>query len=265
VDYEDVASLESAFSGIERVVLIPSFADTETRARQGMNVVKAAEKQGVRQVVFVGFMDTRSDSPLPLTQAYAAIENALSESSLAGTVLRTSMYTDNIEEQFPVWLERSELMTCAGEGKIAYVSRDDIAESIIGVLSAPVEEHAHRTYRLTGPSALSYDDVRGIINEFFNAKIEMKHVNVDEFAEGLRQIWGVAYPEYEHVARITPLFQMVFKQGFMSEVTDHVEQLTGNPPEDVVSWLERNVDRSQYAFNCMSQNGAPEGTGSPTA
>jgi NAD(P)H dehydrogenase (quinone) len=246
VDYEDTNSLDSAFQGIERVVLIPSFADTETRARQGANVVEAAERQGVRQVIFVGFMDTRSDSPLHLTEAYRRIESALSESSLAWTVLRTSMYTDNLEEQFPVWLKRSELMTCAGEGKIAYVSRDDITASIIGVLLAAVEEHANKVYKLTGPHALSYDNVRGIVNDFFDTKIEIKHVNVEEFKEGLRQIWGVAYPKYEHVARITPLFQMVFKQNFMNIVTDHVEQLSGHPPEDVETWLEQNVDRSQY-------------------
>ena len=248
VDYDDVSGLESAFEGVERVVLIPSFADTEQRAQQGRNVIQAAENVGVKQIVFIGIMDTRSDSPLPFAHAYGAIETALSESNVGWTVLRTSMYTDNLAEQYPVWLESGKLLTCAGDGKVSYVSRDDISASIIGVLAASIEEHAGKVYTLTGPRALSYQDVCEVINEFFDAQVKVEHVNVDEFADRLRQIWGVAYPETEHVARVTPLFQTVFKQGMMSEVTDHVERLTGSAPEDFLNWLERNVDCRREFF-----------------
>jgi NAD(P)H dehydrogenase (quinone) len=242
VDYDDIDGLESAFEGVERVVLIPSFADTEQRAQQGRNVIQAAQKRGVKQIVFIGIMDTRSDSPLPFAHAYGAIEKALRESKVGWTVLRTSMYTDNLAEQYPPWLEHGELLTCAGDGRISYVSRDDIAASIIGVLASPVEEHADNVYTLTGPDALSYEDVCEVINDFFDAQVKVAHVAVEEFAERLNQIWGVAYPGIKHVARVTPLFQTVFKQGLMSEVTDHVERLTGTAPEDVRSWLARNVD-----------------------
>lgn len=243
VDYDDVSGLNAAFKGVERLVLIPSFADTGQRAQQGRNVIQAAEEQGVKQIIFIGIMDTRMDSPLPFAHAYGVIEEALRKSSIGWTVLRTSMYTDNLAEQYPVWLERGELLTCAGDGRISYVSRDDIAASIVGVLAAPVEDHIGKLYTLTGPTALSYDDVCEVINGFFDAQVKVNNVAVDEFAERLREIWGVAYPETEHVARVTHLFQVVFRQGMMSEVTDHVEKLSGNPPEDVLTWLGRNADR----------------------
>ena len=77
VDYDNLSGLESAFQGVERLVLIPSFADTEQRAQQAFSVIEAAETQGVRQIIFIGIMDTRSDSPLPFAHAYGAIEAAL--------------------------------------------------------------------------------------------------------------------------------------------------------------------------------------------
>ncbi len=240
VDYDDPAGLDAAFLGVQRLVFIPSFADTEQRTAQGLNVIAAAEKAGVGQLLFVGIMDTRSDSPLPFAHAYGAIERALRESSLNWTVLRTSMYTDNLEEQYPMWLERGELVTCAGDGKISYVSRDDIAASIVGVLTASIELHGKTVYTLTGPAALSYDEVGAIVNEVFAAHIHVKHVTLEEFTAGLREIWGLAYDGVDHVARVTPLFQQVFREGMMSEVTRHVEQLSGRAPESVEHWLRRH-------------------------
>lgn len=239
-DYDDPGSLRESFDGAERVLFIPSFADTERRKAQGLNVIDAASACGVKQLVFIGITDTRPDSPLPFAHAYGAIEIALAESSLEWTVLRTSMYTDNLQEQYPLWLERRELVTCAGDGRIAYVSRDDIAASAVGVLTSPVGLHAKRIYVLTGPEALSYDEVGALISELFDTAIEVKHVSVEEFTDALRQIWGLAYEGAAHVVKVTPLFQRVFKEGMMGEVTDHVEQLSGRPPEDVRTWLQRH-------------------------
>jgi hypothetical protein len=89
---------------------------------------------------------------------------------------------------------------------------------------------------------LSYQSVCDVINKHFDAQVEVVQVSREEFGEKLREIGGVAYPGNEHVARVTPLFQTVFKQGMMSEVTDHVEMLTGVAPEDFANWLARNPE-----------------------
>ena len=247
VDYDNLEGLNNAFEGIERIVFIPSYADTQQRAQQGLNLIEAAEKQGVKQVVFIGFADAREESPLPFAKAYATIEKAFEESSLDWTILRTAMYTGNLEEQIPVWLKTGNLMTCAGDGKISYVSRRDITNSVVGVLASPVETHARKRYKLTGPEALSYEEVCSVVNVHFNARVEVEHLPVDEFAEKLLKIWGVAYPGHEHVARVTPLFQVIFKQGMLAEVTDHVELLSGSAPETVLNWFERNLDPGQFS------------------
>ncbi|MEM9750297.1 MAG: NmrA family NAD(P)-binding protein, partial [Pseudomonadota bacterium] len=245
VDYDDLDSLINAFSGVERVIFIPSYADTDQRAEQGRNVAKAAEAARVRQLIFVGIMDTRADSPLPFARAYGEIEDALSASGAPAVILRTSMYTDNLEEQYPMWLKTGQLITCAGDGKISYVSRDDIVASIVGVLSSSISDYAGKTFQLTGPEALSYDDVAVIINDVFNASISVQQVEREDFADRLKEIWGVAYKGSEHVARVTPLFQTVFKQGLMSPITDHVRQLSGRAPESARSWLESHKAASE--------------------
>ncbi len=240
VDYDDLPGMTEAFKGVERVIYIPSFADTEQRAQQGRNAVAAAQAAGVGHYVAIGIMDARADSPLPFAHAYAAMENAIKSSKLNWTIARTSMYTDNLAEQYPMWLKNGVLVTCAGDGKISYVSRDDIAAALAGLVTTPLTQHAGKTYTLTGPDALTYEDVRDIVSEVFDRPIEMKHVETEAFAAALKEIWGVAYEGHEHVARVTALFQVVFKQGMMADVTDHVAELSGRPPETVRHWLERH-------------------------
>ncbi|MEO0497992.1 MAG: NAD(P)H-binding protein [Pseudomonadota bacterium] len=244
VDYADKDALETRFEGAERVVLIPSYADTEARGSQFENVIAAAQAAGVQQVIFVGIMDTRSYSPLPFAHAYGRGEAALHASKLDFVILRTSMYIDNLEEQYPMWLKRGELITAAGDGAIGYVSRNDIAASILAVLSDPVEAHARRTYWLTGPEALNYAQVGEKLSAFFGNDIALTHVAEEEFAARLLDVWGVAYEGAEHVAKVTSKFQMVFREGLMSPVTRHVEMLTGQKPESVEEWFKRNIDPS---------------------
>ncbi|QIB64967.1 NAD(P)H-binding protein [Kineobactrum salinum] len=240
VDYDDVEGMVKAFDGVQRVVFIPSFADTDKRAWQGRNVVAAAERAGASQIIFISIMDTRLDSPMPFARAYGEIESALTNSSVPAVILRTSMYTDNLAEQYPMWLKTGQLVTCAGDGRVSYVSRDDIAASIVAVLQEAVERHGGKTYTLTGPEALGYADVASLINELYGAKIKLVDVEREEFASRLKEIWGVAYGGLEHVARVTPMFQTVFKQGLMSEVTSDVLRLSGRPPESARTWLTRH-------------------------
>src|SRR5688572_26575904 len=46
-DYEDPASLDKAFAGVERLLLVSTMGDNETRIRQHLNAVAAAKKAGV--------------------------------------------------------------------------------------------------------------------------------------------------------------------------------------------------------------------------
>ena len=242
MDYNETDGILQAFERIERVVFLPSHDDSEERAQQGVNAIRAAESKGVRQFILISIMDSRLDSPLSFARAYGVMEETLMSSTLDWTILRTSMYTDNLAEQFPVWLERKELVTAAGQGKISYVSRDDITASIVGVLSNPIADHSRETYTLTGPEAHSYEAVAEIVSELFKTDIIVKHVSVEEFARDIKEKWGLAYDGVlNHVVRATPYFQLVFSQGFMEKVTDHVKVLSGNDPESVTDWLRRSV------------------------
>jgi NAD(P)H dehydrogenase (quinone) len=49
----------------------------------------------------------------------------------------------------------------AGDGRVAAVTRDDIADAAVAVLLDDGDGHDRRTYDMTGPQALTLDEAAG--------------------------------------------------------------------------------------------------------
>ncbi len=242
IDYNDPETLSTAFAGVDRLVFIPSAAPKDLRIQQNDEVTAAAVAAGVKHVILVGIMDASFDSIHPFIQAYAATEKTLKESGMSWTMCRCALYIDNMHEQGRPWLETGEMVVCTGDGKINWVARDDIADAVVGVLAAPIDEHNHQTYLLTGPEALSYPEIADLFNDVLGTDIKVTQISFEEFKAVITKVWGVSYAGKgaEHIKEAGPLFLLLCKQGKMEGVTDHVEKLTGRPAQDMRSWLAAN-------------------------
>lgn len=242
IDYDNPETLPAAFTGVEKLVLIPSAAPKDLRIQQNDEIIAAAVAAGVKHVILVGLMDASFDSIHPFIQAYAATEKTLKESGMSWTMCHCALYIDNMHEQGRPWLETGKMITCTGDGKINWVARDDIADAVVGVLSASIDEHDHQTYLLTGPEALSYPEIADLFNDVLGSDIKVTQISFEEFKTVFSKVWGVSYAGKgaEHIKEAGPLFLLMCKQGEMEEVTDHIEKLSGRPTQDMRSWLAAN-------------------------
>ena len=93
-DYEDPASLEAAFTGIDRLLLISSQGDDETRIRQHSNVIYAAERTGVGLLVYTSVSKAETSS-LPVAEVHRQTEAAIIKSGIPYTFLRNNWYVEN--------------------------------------------------------------------------------------------------------------------------------------------------------------------------
>ena len=205
-------------------------------------MIAAAAAAGVKHVTLIGTLDGSFDSIHPFIQAVAVSEKTLKESGMSWTMIRTNLYADSMHEQGRPWLETGKMIVCSGDGKINWVSRDDAADAMAAVAAAPIDEHNHQTYLLTGPEGVSYPEIADIFKEVLDIDLKVAQVSFDEFKEAFSKVWGASYAGKgaEHIKESGPLFLLLCKQGKMEEVTDHVEKLTGRPPQDLRSWLEAN-------------------------
>ena len=145
-DYNRPETLESAFAGTDRLLLISS-SEVGQRAPQHQNVIDAAKKAGVKLLAYTSIL--RADStPLGLGEEHRATEAALAESGLDYVLLRNGWYSENYAASIPPALEYGVFMGAAGEGRISSAARADYAAAAAAVLTT--DGHEGKTYELSG-------------------------------------------------------------------------------------------------------------------
>ena len=93
IDYSKPATLDSALSGVETLLLISS-SEIGQRAAQHANVIAAAKKAGVKRIVYTSVLHADT-SVLSLAEEHRATEADLKSSGLSYTILRNGWYTEN--------------------------------------------------------------------------------------------------------------------------------------------------------------------------
>lgn len=153
IDFDQPATLD--FRGVQTLLLISAGygEDDEVIARHA-NVIDAAERDGVRQVVYTSL--TGRGDHLAFALAHRWTERRLQRSSLQWTILRNGLYVELIRD-----LTRAHdgvVTAPLGTGKVAWVARADLADAAANVMLNPTI-HARKIYELVGDVAVSGQDL----------------------------------------------------------------------------------------------------------
>lgn len=152
-DFDDPATLDVAFAGVERLLIVSTDAlgVPGKRQRQHRAAVDAAVKAGVGHIIYTSMSSPESGSLIPFAPDHYETERALERSGVPFTVLRVNWYADNIFSWLPQALSSGQWFTSSGEGCAGYVTRDDVAAAAAAVLSSDAI-HSCRV-DVTGPEA----------------------------------------------------------------------------------------------------------------
>jgi NAD(P)H dehydrogenase (quinone) len=224
-DFERPETLVGAFEGGEKLLLISTDA-VGARVDQQRAAIEAAGKAGIRHVIYTSYLNPVEDNPAAVTADHRETEAVLRESGLAWTALRNGLYA---EYQVPAGAQAiatGRLVHNNGDGETAYVSREDCAAAAAAVLST--ESHDGEAYDIAGPRPLSQDDVAALLSEVSVRPVEAVSVDDEEFVQGL-----AAYGMPEPAARSIATFGRAIREGFISEASGAVENLTGRPPRSL--------------------------------
>lgn len=159
-DYTDVAALTAAFAGVEKVLLISS-NEIGQRAAQHRNVIAAAQRAGVKLLVYTSLL--RADtSPLNLAAEHVASEGALKASGLPFIILRNGWYTENYTVSVPPAVANGAFLGSAGDGRISSAARADYAAAAVAALTGRAA--VGKTYELAGDTAYTLADLAAEIS-----------------------------------------------------------------------------------------------------
>jgi NAD(P)H dehydrogenase (quinone) len=187
-DYTQPASLDAAFQGAEKVLLISS-SEVGQRLPQHRNVIDAAQRAGVQLLAYTSLLHA-DQSPLGLAEEHVATEAYLAASGLPHVLLRHGWYTENYLASVPPALQHGAFIGCAGEGRIASASRADYAEADAAVLTLP--DQAGQVYELAGDTAYTLTEFAAELSRQSGKAVP--YVNLPE-AEFKGALVGAGLPE----------------------------------------------------------------------
>ena len=235
-DFDDPEGLPAAFAGGERMLLI-SAVEIGERIRQHTAAVEAAKAAGIRYIAYTSFVNTDvDDNPAAIAPEHRATEEAIHAAGMTSTFLRNSIYAELQTADAATALTAGRLVTNAGEGRTAYVSRDDCAAVAAAVLADP-SAHQNATYEVTGPDALDARELAALYAEIGGKPVELLPVDDATFTQGLVEHAGMPQPLAETYAT----FGAAIRAGLLDVRTGVVERLAGHPPRSLREVLEQET------------------------
>jgi len=174
-DYKDPASLDAAFAGADKVLLVSS-NDFDDRAGQHRNAIEAAQRAGVGHVVYTSGPKAATSSML-LMADHRTTEEILTTSGLETTILRNGWYVENYTPQVPTYLEHG-MVGSAGDGKVSIALRRELGEAAAAVLAG--EGHEGKVYELGG-DAVTLPELAAILSDVTGSPIAYTDVPVETF------------------------------------------------------------------------------------
>jgi NAD(P)H dehydrogenase (quinone) len=231
-DFDDPASLQRAFAGVGRLLLVSTDALDRPgrRLQQHQAAVAAAAQAGVKHVVYTSMPRPEPGSPVLFAPDHHGTEQALAASPLDWTVLRNNWYMENLFMALPQALAGGRWFTAAGDGRIAHVARDDCARAAAAVLASGTG--GRRTFNISGAQAYSTAETARLAAEVSGRPLQVVPLSPEALAQGLAAA-GVPAP-------LVPLlvsFDVNTAAGNLAAVSSDFHQLTGRQPQGLREFL----------------------------
>ena len=221
IDYNHAATLAAAFQGCDALFLLGPNVANQTQLE--LNAVQAAKAAGVRHIVKQSVMGADEES-YSLANVHRPVEKAIESSGLAWTFVRPNSFMQNTVTFMGHTIRAEDaFFSGSGQAKVSHVDVRDIAA--VAVKALTTRDHQRRAYTLSGPEALSYDDIARELSKVLRRPI--RHINLPP-AELKSGMLAEGMPK-EIADRMLDL-ERYFRANGASRITDDVKQVTGRNP-----------------------------------
>lgn len=227
-DWYDPGTHGAALDGVERLYVIPPVGDPDPAACV-LPFLRRARAGGVRRAVLLSASSIPEGGPAA-GRVHAALPGLFDE----WAVLRPSWFMQNFTGghlHARGIRDDGVLVTAAGSGRVGFVDADDIAAVAVHALTDP---HAPDTdLVLTGPRALSHDDIAAVLTEVTGRPVVHRPLPHAQMRDRLARLMPPAF------AAMLADMDRAISEGAEDRVTDTVERLTGRPARSFREHAER--------------------------
>ena len=185
-DFDQPASLNEAFQGIEKLLLISTME--QNRFEQHKNVIDAAKKAGVKHVFYtsLAIQNIETSAVKDLMISHFQTEDYLKASGLKYTILRNSMYAEAIPQIIGEQAVSTGLALAGGTGTVPYALRSEFGEAAANALMQ--DGHENKIYSLVGSHAYSYQDIADLLSEISDQKVNYQNLDDASYRDMLKSL-----------------------------------------------------------------------------
>jgi NAD(P)H dehydrogenase (quinone) len=264
--YGDASAMFRALTGVHTLFLISArdrfgvahlSAKNHTapppydRLRQHRIAIDAAVAAGVLHIVYLSVINAASDATFILAHDHFYTEQYIRASGMRFTFLRACLYTDNVPQCVSA---DGVIRAPAGEGRVAWVTRDDIADVAVAVLTG--SGHEGHAYDVTGPEAITIAETaeqlsaavkRKIIYQAQTpqeARMTRTTSRLEKFEAERRKLIGQGLDDYEVDVFVTHFLQIA--AGDLAHISDTVPKLAGHPAQSLEEYLRLHPESCRH-------------------
>ena len=228
IDYNRPDTLRAAFQGCDKLFLLGSNALNQTQLE--LNAVEAAKAVGVQYIVKQSVMGAEEEA-FSLALVHRPVEKAIESSGMAWTFLRPNSFMQNVVTFMAETIKaEASFYSASGEAKIAHVDVRDIAEVAVKALTEPT--HAGQAYTLTGPEAMTYDELANEISKVLGRSISHVSLSPSDLKHGM-----LAEGMPEAIADRMLDLERYYREDQASRITNDIKQVTGHDPRRFAQYM----------------------------
>ena len=232
-DFDQPETLDAAFAGVDRLLLVSADGDNETRIRQHANAVAAAERAGVGFIAYTSLAKAQESTNL-FAPTHQATEEAILKTGIPYSFLRNNWYLENEISSIQGVMAGAPWVTSAGDGKVGWALQQDYAEAAAAVLSG--DGHENTVYELSG-KVLTQEEIAAALGSVLGKEVIVQQVDDATYAD-IMQAAGV--PDF--VIPILVEIQRSIRVGSLDVESNDFEKLLGRPATPIQEGLSQIVN-----------------------
>jgi NAD(P)H dehydrogenase (quinone) len=225
-DYTDPESLARALRPGDRVFMVSLHLSPAERIAAHRNVIDAAARAGVDQLVYLSFLNASPESAFLHSRSHAATEELIRAAGVPATILRTGLYSSSLPHFYRAGLMRAP----GGSGGVSWVDRRDCGAMVAAVLTGPGHEGA--TYDVTGPEAPNLATTTALVRDRLG--VDYRYQDADDPAA----LPAAGLPAWEVPSRRSCF--LAIAAGELATVSGELRRIAGLEPSTVDRYLTEN-------------------------
>jgi uncharacterized protein YbjT (DUF2867 family) len=219
-DFERRDTLEAALRGVEKAFLLTPVAERFVQWQE--DFIIAAQRAGIEHLVKFSGMGAGAAAGAELLRLHHQTDEILRHSGIPFTILQPNSFYQNVFSSLKTIKAQGKFYLPMKNARQSQVDIRDICAVATKVFTS--SGHEGKTYVITGPEALTCNQVAEKLSSVLGKKIEYVDVPLAAAEDGMRQS---GMPEWN--ARTVGDLLGYFASGAADAVTDTVSRLLGRP------------------------------------